>query len=104
MPERSDHRIVSCAVLGAIGVVCQKVGEAEVMVEGGIKDILIPYNIVGPRKVERLTRLSRRATITVAVDSEDTARDCRAGAEGRMYRPDHCRTRHRIKTLRRAVA
>lgn len=58
---------------GAIGIACQKVGEAEVMVAGGIKDILIPYNIVGPRKVERLTRLSRRAVITVALDSEETA-------------------------------
>ncbi|MBM3265885.1 MAG: alanine racemase, partial [candidate division Zixibacteria bacterium] len=58
---------------GAVGIVCQKLGEAEVMVAAGIPDILIPYNIVGPQKVERLTRLSRRATITVSVDSEITA-------------------------------
>ena len=70
IPEIAHKQIAA----GAIGVVCQKVGEAEVMVEGGINDILIPYNIVGPRKVERLTRLSRRATVTVAVDSEDTVR------------------------------
>ena len=41
---------------GAIGIVCQKVGEAEAMVEAGIPDILIPYNIVGPIKVKRLCR------------------------------------------------
>ncbi len=59
---------------GASGICCQKVGEAEVMVEAGIRDILIPYNIVGRPKLRRLTRLLREATITVAVDSEDTAR------------------------------
>jgi D-serine deaminase-like pyridoxal phosphate-dependent protein len=58
---------------GAIGIACQKLGEAEVMVQAGLRDILIPYNIVGRPKLERLTRLARRATITVAVDSEATA-------------------------------
>jgi D-serine deaminase-like pyridoxal phosphate-dependent protein len=43
------------------------------MVQAGLKDILIPYNIVGRLKLERLTRLAKRATITVAVDSEATA-------------------------------
>ncbi len=58
---------------GAIGICCQKLGEAEVMAAAGIENILIPYNIVGPRKVERLTRVSRRTEITVAVDDEITA-------------------------------
>jgi D-serine deaminase-like pyridoxal phosphate-dependent protein len=58
---------------GAIGVACQKLGDAEVMCAAGIPDILIPYNIVGKRKLERLTRLVKRTTMTVAVDSEETA-------------------------------
>jgi D-serine deaminase-like pyridoxal phosphate-dependent protein len=59
---------------GSIGICCQKVGEAEVMVAGGISDILLPYNIVGAQKTDRLLRLARRgATITVAVDSVETA-------------------------------
>ena len=70
IPEIAHRQIAS----GAIGICCQKLGDAEVMVAAGIKDILIPYNIVGPIKTERLTRLVRRATMTVAVDSEDTAR------------------------------
>ena len=72
------HKIPEIAHLqlqaGAIGIVCQKLGEAEVMVDAGITDILIPYNIVGARKVERLVRLRKRATIAVALDSETTAR------------------------------
>jgi D-serine deaminase-like pyridoxal phosphate-dependent protein len=58
---------------GSAGICCQKVGEAEVMVAGGIRDILLPYNVVGAQKTDRLLRLARRATITVAVDSFDTA-------------------------------
>ena len=66
---------------GAMGIACQKLGEAEVMAEAGISgcdgtrcDILIPYNIVGKPKVERLTRLAKQAKVTVAVDSETTAK------------------------------
>ena len=58
---------------GAVGIACQKVGEAEVMVAAGIRDVLIPYNIVGRQKVERLVRLCRQARVMVAVDSETTA-------------------------------
>jgi len=78
------HKIPEIAKMqlaaGAIGIVCQKVGEAEAMVEGGITEILIPYNIVGPLKVKRLTDLCKRATITVAVDSEITALGLSKGA------------------------
>ena len=70
IPEIAHMQVES----GAIGIACQKVGEAEVMVAAGIKDIMIPYNIVGRKKVERLTRLSKRAVITVALDSDATAR------------------------------
>jgi D-serine deaminase-like pyridoxal phosphate-dependent protein len=58
---------------GSKGIVCQKLGDAEVMVKAGIRDILIPYNIVGRSKVQRLMALTRMATMTAAVDSEDTA-------------------------------
>jgi D-serine deaminase-like pyridoxal phosphate-dependent protein len=72
------HKIPEIAQLqveaGAIGIACQKLGEAEAMVAAGIKDILIPYNIVGAQKVERLIRLCKQADITVALDSEITAK------------------------------
>lgn len=59
---------------GAVSIVCQKIGEAEEMVAAGIRDLLIPYNIVGDAKLERLARLAGRASLTVAVDSEPVAR------------------------------
>lgn len=53
---------------GAIGVTCAKLGEAEVMAAAGILDLLVANQVVGPRKIERLIRLSRQADIKVAVD------------------------------------
>lgn len=69
IPEIAHRQIAA----GACGIVCQKVGEAEVMVAAGLTDVLIPYNIVGRAKLERLMRLVRRATITVSLDSLETA-------------------------------
>jgi len=53
---------------GAIGITCAKLGEAEVMVVGGVRDVLIANQIVGRQKIERLVRLARHADLIVAVD------------------------------------
>jgi D-serine deaminase-like pyridoxal phosphate-dependent protein len=57
--------------MGAVGACCQKVSEAEAMVEGGIADVLVSNEIVGARKLERLAALSRRAKIGVCVDNPE---------------------------------
>src|SRR3989442_11198268 len=57
------------AAAGAKGITCQKLGEAEVMVEGGLDDILISYNLLGAEKMSRLGQLLKRASITVAADN-----------------------------------
>ena len=71
------HKVPEIAKLqvaaGSQGITCQKLGEAEVMVDAGLDNILIPYNIVGKPKLKRLTALVKRAQITVALDSEATA-------------------------------
>ena len=71
------HKVPEIAKLqiaaGSEGITCQKLGEAEVMVDAGIDNILIPYNIVGTPKLKRLTALTKRARITVALDSKETA-------------------------------
>lgn len=53
---------------GAIGITCAKLGEAEVMVESGIRDVLIANQIVGAHKIRRLVSLARHADLMVAVD------------------------------------
>jgi D-serine deaminase-like pyridoxal phosphate-dependent protein len=60
------HRQVE---LGANGITCQKLGEAEVMVDAGIDDILISYPLIGPAKALRLAELARRAKMSIAVDN-----------------------------------
>ena len=60
---------------GAIGVTCAKLGEAEVMVAGGIEDILVANQVVGPQKYTRLAHLCRQADVKVAVDSDATLED-----------------------------
>ncbi len=60
---------------GTVGGVCAaKIAEAEVMVEGGITDILITSQIVTPDKIARLCSLSRLADTKVAIDDERNLR------------------------------
>ena len=54
---------------GAKGITCQKLGEAEVMAEGGIDDILISYNLIGDEKMARLGALLAKTSVTVAADN-----------------------------------
>lgn len=53
---------------GAVGMCCQKVGEAEILVAGGVGDVLVSNEVVGARKLERLAALARHARISVCVD------------------------------------
>jgi D-serine deaminase-like pyridoxal phosphate-dependent protein len=78
-PHAKTHKSPRIARLqleaGAIGLTCAKLGEAEVLVaEGGARDILIAYPIVGTLKIRRLLELTNRAHITVAVDTLEAAR------------------------------
>lgn len=54
---------------GAQGITCQKLGEAEVMAEAGLDDILISYNLIGEEKVARLGALLAKTNVTVAADN-----------------------------------
>jgi D-serine deaminase-like pyridoxal phosphate-dependent protein len=77
-PHIKTHKLPEFAHLqvqaGARGITCQKIGEAEVMADAGISDILISFNIVGRAKLERLRSLARRANLKVVADSEAVLR------------------------------
>ncbi len=66
------HRLLEA---GAIGITCAKLGEAEVMAAGGVRDILIANQIVGPRKIARLVNLRNHADVMVCVDDESNIRE-----------------------------
>ena len=48
----------------------QKVGEAEIMAQTGITNILLTYNVLGQAKAERLAHLTYFAAVGVAIDNE----------------------------------
>jgi D-serine deaminase-like pyridoxal phosphate-dependent protein len=66
--------------LGAVGVCCQKVSEAEAMVEGGIGDVLVSNEVAGAAKLDRLAALARRARIGVCVDDAANVAELEAAA------------------------
>lgn len=71
-PHSKTHKSPIVALkqmgLGAVGVCCQKVAEAEVLFAGGVHDILIANEVVGAAKLRRLAALARQAKIAVCVD------------------------------------
>ncbi len=54
---------------GAVGQCCQKVSEAEILVDGGVADILVSNEVIGEAKLDRLASLAKRAKVAVCVDS-----------------------------------
>jgi D-serine deaminase-like pyridoxal phosphate-dependent protein len=71
-PHVKTHKCVEIArrqlELGATGLTCQTLGEAETMAAAGCENILISYNLVGRQKLERLGGLLEAAQVTVTVD------------------------------------
>jgi len=60
--------------VGAKGITCAKLGEAEVMAAAGFDDILIAYPLIGPLKLERLVALARRVRrLIISLDSYEVA-------------------------------
>ena len=60
---------------GAQGITCAKLGEAEVMANSGIKDILIANEIVGSYKLKRLANLAKECKLRVLVDDIVNSRE-----------------------------
>ncbi|MCZ6470075.1 MAG: DSD1 family PLP-dependent enzyme [Gammaproteobacteria bacterium] len=65
---------------GACGVCCQKVSEAEAMVAGGIKDVLVSNQVVDRKKIDRLAMMAGKARTLVCVDDSDNIDDLSAAA------------------------
>jgi len=113
-PHIKTHKSPALAKMqlaaGAKGITCQKLGEAEVMADAGIDDILISYNLLGEARISRLAALSKRVTITVAADNP-TVITALAGAGKIAGRPlgvliecDTGRKRAGVEEPREAIA
>ncbi len=77
-PHIKTHKLPAIAHMqlsaGAVGITCQKLGEAEVMAAAGVRNILVTFPLVGAAKAGRLAALAREATMSVVADSETVAR------------------------------
>jgi 3-hydroxy-D-aspartate aldolase len=76
-PEIAKRQIAH----GAIGVCCQKVSEAEALIDGGVQDVLVSNEVVGAPKIARLAQLSKRAHVGVCVDHPDNLAALQAAVE-----------------------
>jgi D-serine deaminase-like pyridoxal phosphate-dependent protein len=76
-PHTKTHKSPEIARMqldaGASGITVAKLGEAEVMVDAGIDDVLIAYPLVGERKLARLRALMERAQVRTTTDSVEVA-------------------------------
>jgi D-serine deaminase-like pyridoxal phosphate-dependent protein len=68
--------------LGAIGVTCAKLGEAEVMVAHGVGNVLIANQLSTPVKWARAAALQHEAQVIVCVDDREHVRMASAAAVG----------------------
>ena len=78
-PHAKTHKSVQIArrqiAAGAVGISAATLGEAEVLVGGGIGDVLITSVIVGEAKHERLMRLLKTgAGVTIVADDMNVAK------------------------------
>jgi D-serine deaminase-like pyridoxal phosphate-dependent protein len=95
---------------GAKGITCQKLGEAEIMANAGIDDILISYNLLGDEKMARLGALQAKANMTVAADNSTVVAGLpkAAAASGRplsvVVECDTGRKRAGVETPAEAIA
>lgn len=83
-PHAKSHKCPQIAMrqiaLGAVGVCCQKVSEAEALVEGGVGDVLVANEVVGAAKVKRLAALRKQAQVAVCVDNAENVGEIAAAA------------------------
>ncbi len=66
--------------LGAVGLCCQKVSEAEILIDGGIADVLVSNEVAGAAKLARLAALAKRAKVAVCVDDAGNVAELEAAA------------------------
>jgi D-serine deaminase-like pyridoxal phosphate-dependent protein len=84
-PHAKSHKCPQIAMRqiahGAVGVCCQKVSEAEALVEGGVPDVLIANEVVGAAKLRRLVALAKQARVAVCADDARNVASLDAAAE-----------------------
>src|ERR1700693_2618641 len=86
-PHTKTHKIPEVARMqvaaGCSGITVAKSGEAQVMADAGVDDILVHYPVIGAAKLERLAEIARERRVTLAIDSRVTAEAVSAAASAK---------------------
>jgi D-serine deaminase-like pyridoxal phosphate-dependent protein len=81
-PHAKTHKSADIAMRqiadGAVGVCCQKVSEAQALIEAGVPDVLVSNEVVGAAKIARLAAISTKARVGVCVDNIANLREIAA--------------------------
>jgi len=84
-PHFKTHKSVTIAQLqievGAKGICCAKLDEADVLAAAGVRDILIANQVVESSKVYRLAALANNARVAVCVDNAENVAELSQAAE-----------------------
>ena len=84
-PHAKTHKLPPLAhaqlAAGAVGITCQKLGEAEVMANAGISDILVCANLIGPEKRRRVAELGQRVRLAGTTDNQVVAEEMSQAAQ-----------------------
>ena len=71
-PHIKTHKIPEIAKMqiasGAVGITSAKVTEAEVMVNAGLKNVMIAYPVFGEEKLNHLMQLTEKADISISLN------------------------------------
>jgi 3-hydroxy-D-aspartate aldolase len=74
-PHAKTHKSPAVALKqiaqGAVGQCCQKIGEAEILVRGGVRDVLVTNEVFELHKLRRLAALAADATIGLCFDAKE---------------------------------
>ena len=113
-PHIKTHKVPGLAkaqiAAGALGITCQKLGEAEVMAAAGIDNILVSYNLIGAARSGRLAALRKTLDLTVCADNPVTVAayaEAAAQAEATIGVAVECdtgRKRAGVETAAEAIA
>ena len=72
-PHAKMHKCAALALrqieAGAVGVCVQKLGEAQALAAGGVRDIYLSNEVIAPHKLARMAELARQVRLALAVDS-----------------------------------
>ena len=83
-PHYKSHKCAAIAhrqiEMGAVGITCAKLSEAEDLADSGVENILIANQVVDNEKLVKLAALAKKCRLTVCVDDAENAKALSAAA------------------------